>query len=140
VDWDGNGTADNRDEWIELYNAGSTVVDLSGWFLDDAEGDSTSYRIPAGTVLQPGAFAVFYRQETGLTLNDDGDEGRLLKPNGDVMDAVVFGELATGASYSRGRQGTWHANWPPSPGAPNIPPRPKPNPGQSNLKHWTEDY
>jgi hypothetical protein len=140
VDWDGNGTADNRDEWIELYNAGSTVVDLSDWFLDDAEGDSTPYRIPAGTVLQPDAFVVFYRQETGLTLNDDGDEVRLLGPNGDLADAVVFDELATDASYSRDEAGAWHANWPPSPGAPNIPPGSKPNPGQPHLKHWIEGF
>lgn len=140
MDWDGNGTADNRDEWIELYNAGSTVVDLSGWFLDDAEGDSTPYRIPAGTVLQPGAFAVFYRQETGLTLNDDGDEVRLLDPNGDLMDAVVFGELAPDASYSRDEAGAWHANWLPSPGLPNLPPKAKPNPGQPHLGHWMEGF
>jgi len=31
-----DGIFDEFEEWIELYNAGSTGVDLSGWLLDDA--------------------------------------------------------------------------------------------------------
>ena len=33
TDWDRDGKADARDEWIELYNAGDTAVDLSDWSL-----------------------------------------------------------------------------------------------------------
>jgi len=109
------------DEWIELYNAGSTAVDLGGWFLDDGEGGSAPYPIPGGTVLQPGAFALFYGRQTGVVLDDEGDAVRLLGPDGAAVDDVAFGGLAPNASYSRDEGGAWHADWPPSPGAPNLP-------------------
>jgi hypothetical protein len=130
VDWDEDGTADDLDEWIELYNAGTTAVDLGGWSLDDGVDDTAPYLIPEGTVLEPGAFVVFYRQETGIVLEDSGGEVWLLGSDGAVMDSVVFGALAADGSYSRDEAGDWHIDWPPSPGEPNLPSQPTPGPGQ----------
>jgi hypothetical protein len=121
VDTDGDGVPDELDEWIELYNAGSTPVSLGGWLLDDGEGGSAPYQIPEAVVLQPGAFAVFGGRETSIVLDDSGDTVRLLAPEGTVVDAITFGPLAPNASYSRGEDGTWHTDWPPSPGRPNLP-------------------
>ncbi len=42
-------------DWIELYNPGSTSVDLSDWGFYDSEN---TFDIPAGTVLQPDEFLV----------------------------------------------------------------------------------
>jgi hypothetical protein len=117
-----DGIIDELDEWIELYNPGLVAVDLSGWFLDDGEGGSGAYRIPDGAMLQPGAFLIFHGRTTGLALDDTGDAVRLLDPDGVVVDAVVFGQLAANASYSRDDVGMWYDDWPPSPGAPNQPP------------------
>ena len=122
MDWDKDGTADERDEWIELYNGGTIPVDLGDWLLDDDEGNSTPYLIPGKTVIQPGGFAVFYRQVTGIILDDDGDQVRLLNPEGTVVDQVTFGVLPADASYSWGEDGTWHPDWPPTPGTHNLPP------------------
>jgi hypothetical protein len=117
-----DGVIDELDEWMELHNAGLVAVDLSGWLLDDAEGGSDAYRIPDGTMLQPGGFLILHGRTTGLALDDTGDAVRLLDPDGVVVDAVVFGQLAPNASYSRDDVGMWHDDWPPSPGAPNQPP------------------
>ena len=122
VDWDGDGSADERDEWIELTNTGSVAVDLGGWALDDGEAGSGTIIIPQGTVLRPGAFMVFYRRETGLVLDDAGDQVRLLAPDGTVADSVVFGAIGADRSVSRDEDGTWHTDWPPSLQAPNWPP------------------
>jgi hypothetical protein len=62
-----------------------------------------------------------HSRTTGLALEDSGDAVRLLDPDGTVLDAVAFGELAPNASYSRDEVGVWHADWPPSPGLPNQP-------------------
>jgi hypothetical protein len=128
VDWDQDGTADEMDEWIELYNPGEDAIDLSGWFLDDGEGGSEPYRIAKETVLLSGEFAVFFRRQTGVVLDDDGDKVRLLGPDTNVVDVVGFDALAADASYSRDRKGRWHADWPPSPGKPNRPGQPVPVP------------
>jgi hypothetical protein len=134
VDWDGNGSADEWDEWIELYNEGADPAAIGGWWLDDAEGGSTPYTIPAGTVLQPGAYAVFYRQQTGLVLDDSGDRVRLLVAPSGVVDRVVFDTLPGDASYSRDEAGSWHTDWPPSPGAPNRPAGPTPDRSRQHVE------
>jgi hypothetical protein len=45
-----------------------------------------------------------------------GDAVRLLAPGGTVVDAIAFRPLAPSASYIQGEDGTWHTDWPPSPG------------------------
>ncbi|MDQ7030653.1 MAG: lamin tail domain-containing protein [Ardenticatenia bacterium] len=122
VDWDGDGTPSAADEWVELYNGSGTPVDLGGWQLDDAPGGSRPYTLPANTVVPPGGFMLLFQAETGLRLNNDGDQVRLLGPHGQVLDAVTLPALAPDASFSRDERGAWHADWPPSPGAPNRPP------------------
>jgi len=125
TDWDGNGIANGRDEWVELYNAGLRAVDLSGWFLEDVGSEANGvhqsllYRIPAATVLEPDEFLVLYRQKTGIALGDGGGEVKLINPKRKVVDSVVFGEIAPDASYSRSEDGAWYISNRPSPGWPN---------------------
>lgn len=120
-DWDGDGNADERDEWIELFNEGTGDVNLGGWTLANGQQENMLYRIPQGTVLPPGMILVLYQRETGLVLDDAGGGVWLLGPKGGVRDSVTYPSLAPNASYSRDSQGIWHADWPPSPGLPNIP-------------------
>ena len=52
-------------DWIELKNTTSSPVDLNGWYLSDDALALMKYRITAtpdrpSTVIQPGAFMVFY--------------------------------------------------------------------------------
>jgi hypothetical protein len=44
---------------IELFNRSASSVDISGWFLTDRRNDPRKFRIPDGTVLEPGGFVVF---------------------------------------------------------------------------------
>jgi hypothetical protein len=122
IDWDRDGTTGPLDEWIELHNSGPVAVDISGWSLRSAGSGRSAYRLPKGTIMSPGAFAVFFRRETGLVLEDGGDEVRVVAGGGTVVDVVAFGALAPDASYSRGSPGVWHAGWPPSPYTVNLPP------------------
>jgi len=50
---------------IELYNPSATIVDISGWFLSDDSLRPWKYRIPSGTFVPPGGFAVFYEYQFG---------------------------------------------------------------------------
>ena len=129
-----DGIIDELDEWIELYNPGPVAVDLSGWFLDDGEGGSEPYRFPQEAVIPAAAFTILHGRTTGLVLDDTGDAVRLLDPEGAVADAVVFGQLAPNASYSRDEAGSWHDDWPPSPGSANLPPGLEPLAGIDRIK------
>ncbi|MFQ6551387.1 Hint domain-containing protein [Aestuariibius insulae] len=56
-DTDGNGTARNTDEFVELFNTSGNPIDISGLELfDPAQG--SWFTFPDGTVLQSGGRAV----------------------------------------------------------------------------------
>ncbi|HIC87978.1 MAG TPA: hypothetical protein EYP04_01025 [Anaerolineae bacterium] len=136
VDWDGDGTADANDEWVELYNAGSMAVDLGRWQLDDiSDGGSSPYVIPSDTIIAPGGFLVLFRRETHIALNNSGDEIRLLYPDGSLTDSHTFSDAAYDQSYSRTVDGggEWTDAYPPSPGQPNRPATPTPTPTPVDL-------
>ncbi|MBL8678819.1 MAG: lamin tail domain-containing protein [Myxococcales bacterium] len=51
------------EDWIELFNTGSTAVDLGNWGVTDSEADGAPRltnvaRFPAGTTVQPGQYVV----------------------------------------------------------------------------------
>ncbi|MCZ7639930.1 MAG: lamin tail domain-containing protein [Verrucomicrobia bacterium] len=66
---------------IELHNPTLAAADISGWYLTD-DRRTPKFRIPAGTVLPPGGFAVFTEadfhptagQPPGFNLSAAGDE------------------------------------------------------------------
>jgi hypothetical protein len=133
-DWNGDGDADSDDEWIELYNPGERAVDLGGWQLDDV-GNSGSwpYTIPFGTVIQPKGFLVFFKQETGIALNNDGDWVRLLYLDGSEADIFRYtSSPGDDRSWSRTVDGTggWTKFFDVTPGEPNrpLPLEPTPTP------------
>jgi len=68
MDWDGDGTVDARDEWMEVFNAGNRTADLGGQMLDDVRDGggsdtdgTTPYVIREATLIEPEGFLVFYR-------------------------------------------------------------------------------
>lgn len=89
-DWNQDGVVNTGDEYIELLNHGTVDVNLSGWRLDDEVNvGSNPYSLPAKT-LKPGERIVLYGSDTGLLLGDGGDGVRLLKPNGQLIDAYNY--------------------------------------------------
>jgi hypothetical protein len=65
-----NIIADNYNEyedWIELYNAGSSPVDLTGYYLSDNINMPTKWAIPSG-VINPGAFRLFFASDKNIVV------------------------------------------------------------------------
>ncbi len=50
----------DSDPWVELYNGGSNVVNLSGWSLADNYTNLAAWSFPANTLLQPGQFRLVW--------------------------------------------------------------------------------
>jgi hypothetical protein len=73
-DTDGNGTASDVDEFVELYNTSSSAVDISGLELWD-DGKGQWFTFPPGSVLQPDArAAVVVGVQTGGSLPAGGPD------------------------------------------------------------------
>lgn len=106
--------SDNNGEWIELYNAGSAPVDLSGWTLKDDGTDSHTIAGPltigAGQFVVLGSNAqssanggvtVAY-QYSSFFLSNSADEVVLVNPGGSEVDRVAWTSswgIAAGASH-----------------------------------------
>lgn len=93
--------SDTEEEWIEIYNAGSTDVDLGNWSLDDEEEGSSAYVFPAGTQIEAQDFLVIYRSNSDISLNNDADEVRLFDFEGTLQDSVLYESSPEGQSYAR---------------------------------------
>ncbi len=114
-------TAALNDEFIEIYNASNSTVDLSGWKLMDGNilanstdgtgsitGNSTPYTFPSGTTLGAGQYAVIWignntstNQATGATfqawlgqsasLNNTNDDIWLYDSQNAIVDYIAYG-------------------------------------------------
>jgi hypothetical protein len=111
---------DTNGEWFELYNAGSTTVNLKNWQITDQPGSSqNAHTIGADLLIQPGQYVVLTRNGNtsvngGVTsaytyssffLANGTDEIFLYDNNGNLIDKVEYGvtgwpAVPTGASLS----------------------------------------
>jgi len=79
-------------DWIELQNKDATPVNLDGWFLTDAAGNLTKWRIPATNIAANGFLVIFASGKdrkvpgaplhTSFVLSASGEYLALVKPDG----------------------------------------------------------
>lgn len=121
VDWNGDGSINTGDAWVELANPTQRAVDIGGWYLDTGP-NTRAHQIRRGTRIAANGFLVLYRSRSGLALGADGGQVRLLNPRRQVVETIEYPALAADASYSRRDLRTWTEEWPPTPGKVNGPP------------------
>lgn len=95
-------------DWAEIYNAGTTSVDISGWYLLDNDpvthADSV-VPLPEGTILEPGEFYVFEQNNHFLFGLGKIDQATIYDKEGNVVDELAWEVQATGV-YARIPDGT----------------------------------
>ena len=89
---------DGGEDWVELQNTGTEPVDVSGWYLKD-DNDDRTWQIPAGTVIEPGAFLVLDHEKAvpgGFDFGLGGeDAARLFAADGTTLiDEITWTEHA----------------------------------------------
>lgn len=102
------------DDWIELYNRGDQVVDLSGWYLSDKTDNPTKWTFPSGTSIGPGDYLIVWADENGsqgplhanFKLSKSGEAVILTAPDLTLVDEVIFGSQETDLGYARRPNGT----------------------------------
>ena len=123
-DWGQTGyVAENlQEEYIELYNRGSTSVDVSGWKFTQG----VDYTLPAGTIIGAGGYlvvvadtAVFHAKYPTVTnyvggwiqnlpnndehLSNNGEKVELSDPSGNRIDSLTYASEGDWATKTRGR-------------------------------------
>lgn len=115
--------AGTPDDWIELFNAGATTVDLSGWTLRD-DDPTHGYTFPAGTLLPAGVYLAIGRGPDGFDFGLGGADAVLLsKPDQTIVDQTAWTtvDLPDGANWGRypNGSGAFKTLWNPTRGAAN---------------------
>ena len=123
-------SAGDYDDWIELYNAGSNSVDLSGFTLTDESDEPSKWAFPAGTQLPAGEFLLIWADDepsegdlhATFGLKQSGEEILLFDSHATLYDWVTFDEQTADISEGRYRDGSTsvHAMNIPTPEESNV--------------------
>jgi len=90
-------------DWIELYNSGSTPLDVSGYMIKDND-DTRTTALPPGTTIAAGAFYVIEEAVLGFGLGA-ADAARIFDANGALLDSYQWTAHAL-LTYGRCPDGT----------------------------------
>ncbi len=99
-------------DWIEIYNAGSQPIDLTGYTLSDS---GATWTFPKGIIEAKGYLLVWASDKdkvakdgqfhANFKLSASGEIVVLKSPDGTVVDSVTFVSLADDQSYGRTTDG-----------------------------------
>jgi len=82
--------SDTAGEYIEIYNDSDTDANLTGWTFSDSSA-SGSYTLPENTIIEGGAYMVFFRSAFSFALNNSGEESvTLTRPDESIASSVTF--------------------------------------------------
>lgn len=110
------GVVDSPD-WIEIYNPNPVQVDLSGYKIYDAGGNTGSKPkkvFPAGSFIPANGYFVIVTDDgaadgSGFGLSSAGEEAWLENASGSVIDDIQFLAMDVTQTYSRIPDGS--SNW-----------------------------
>lgn len=130
--------AGEDDDWIEIYNPGSTAFNLAGLYISDTNATASFYRIPGSdaskTTVPAGGYLILWADASpaqgpnhlNFKLSSNGEEVYLGQLNGGsitIIDQVQYPKLEKDVSYGRLPDGTGNFTLlsDPSPGSANLP-------------------
>lgn len=116
--------SDSEEEWIEIFNKNNFEVEISKWKIQDTIGAVTIYTFPEGTKILAKAFLILPRPTTKITLQNSGDTIKLIQPDGNIIDTVIYEKAPSPIkeseqSYSR-TSSEWQWSTTLTPGKENI--------------------
>jgi hypothetical protein len=104
INYNSSPTKDTKD-WVELYNAGSTAVNLKNWVVSDGL-PATGFVFTSDLILAPGMYVVVCRDNAAFRLirpevlnstgdlnfglSSQGDDINLFNPQGVLVDWVNY--------------------------------------------------
>lgn len=106
------------EDWIELYNTGTTSVDLSGWHLSDKVDKPTKWAFPNGTSIGAGEYLVVLcsgrdglfmgqlHSSFKLTQTKDNEFVQLADENGTIIQSFKLSLTLVEQSHCREIDGT----------------------------------
>lgn len=122
------------EDWIELYNTGTSTVSLTGYYLSDDTINALKYQIPSNVNITAGGYVRFWCSGRNLSAGTNYHTNFKLKqtknfneyivlsdPTGLIVDSVKIRKTQLGHSRGRTTNGaaTWSIFTAPTPNASN---------------------
>lgn len=126
----------DHSDWIEIYNAGISAIELDGWYITDNKNDTTKWQIPEDTRIEGHGYYFIWADGSDLEippfydhlfdhanfkLSKSGEEIALYDKNKNLIDFIEYSYLETDVSYGRISDGSDTLVYfgEPTPNAPN---------------------
>ncbi len=104
--------ADAGKEYIVLFNPNDREENLSGWTLDDIDGESKLYAIKQNTIIASRGYLKFTSDETKINLDNNKDSVRLFNPDKILADEASYENAKESIPYVRDKKGAWRQKEP----------------------------
>ena len=92
-------------DWIELYNAGETEMNLTGFHVQDNKGTDEEYTFPDGSTIPAKGFLVIEEGTFQFGISGDGDAITVLDETYAKIDEVIVPAMEDGFTYARTEDG-----------------------------------
>lgn len=134
-------------DWVELYNAEDSPIDIGGFYITDNLSNPTKWQIPSNTIIPAKGFYLLWADgfddipgqeyirdwwpsnipfitkwsHTNFKLSKEGEEVGLFDASGNLIDSIVYGPQVEDISYGRKPNGSenWYFFGEPTPQASN---------------------
>jgi hypothetical protein len=93
-------------DWVELYNAGSQAIDLTGYALKDSSTKWTipNVSIPAGGYIAFDCDGLDTNGTTNFKISSGGESITLFNPADDIIDEIMTPDMAAQIGLTYGRE------------------------------------
>lgn len=117
----------NYSDWIELYNTGSSAVNLNGYYLTDNLNRPDKWQITTDVNIPAHGFLLIWADgdssglHTSFKLAQEGEEIGIFSPQHVLIDSITYSSQFTDISYGKRTNGaaTWGFFLEPTPGTSN---------------------
>jgi hypothetical protein len=105
----------NYGDWIEIYNAGSSPVNLLDYTITDDIDNPGKYRFTHSIYVDAHDYKLIWADgydnwsHTNFSLDNDGEYIALISPGGTITDYVTYDKQIPDISYGRAPDGS--SNW-----------------------------
>ncbi|MCB0807563.1 MAG: CotH kinase family protein [Bacteroidales bacterium] len=112
----------HHEDWFELYNSGSSSLDLGGYYLSDDQDEPDKWQFPDGSEIQPNGFIRVWATGRDLVVGDHYHVNFRLSQTKDTPESIVLSDMnlnqldavqlqLTQKEHARGRKPDGSENW-----------------------------
>jgi len=118
----------NYADWIEIYNSGSTFVNLKDYYITDNLSQPQKYKIQNDLIVEAGGYVLIWADDantgnhTNFKLSADGESLGLFGPSLQLIDTISYSTQQIDISKGRFPNGTdnWYQFSPATPSSANF--------------------